>query len=211
MKRILLAILISLVAAHADAASVLNGRIYNIDGDGDNAVDDSKISRIQFDVTAGTSVFFDSLVFESLDLNGDGFVTRFDNEMKLFSGSTLLDSIDDSNLTYGDGSTSSLDSAMSFSFDTAGTYLITLGEYGYSEAAALLGYRADRVLNDQVKGQTFGAWRLTMTASDGSLSNVIELDDPQSATVPEPTTIALMALGFVGMGYLQRRRKPLQA
>lgn len=190
---------------------MLNGRIYNIDGDGDNAVDDSKISRIQFDVTAGTSVFFDSLVFESLDLNGDGFVTRFDNEMKLFSGSTLLDSIDDSNLTYGDGSTSSLDSAMSFSFDTAGTYLITLGEYGYSEAAALLGYRADRVLNDQVKGQTFGAWRLTMTASDGSLSNVIELDDPQSATVPEPTTIALMALGFVGMGYLQRRRKPLQA
>ena len=38
------------------APVVVNGRINNIDGDHDGAVDDLKISRIRFNVTAGTSM-----------------------------------------------------------------------------------------------------------------------------------------------------------
>lgn len=210
MKRTLLAILISLVAAHADAASVLNGRIYNIDGDGDGAVDDLKISRVQFDVTAGTTIFFDSLVLEAtnVDLNGDGYITGFDNYMNLFSGSTLLTANDDSGATYGDGSVHSFDSTISYTFASAGTYMITLGQLSYLQAEALLGYDQNRLFSDYTgHNSTFGAWRLAMTERDGALSNVIALDDSQSATVPEPATIALMGLGLAGFNFSRRRNQ----
>ena len=74
------------------SAAVINGEIRTIDGDGDEVVNDLKISRVVFDVTAGTHVFFDSLVREwtGVDLNGDGHITGFDNYMILFNGTTSL-------------------------------------------------------------------------------------------------------------------------
>lgn len=40
---------------------------------------------------------------------------------------------------------------------------------------------------------------------------LVRFSTEQNPTIPEPAPLALMALGFAGMGYLQRRRKPLQA
>ena len=73
-------------------ASAVNGTIDKIDGDKDGQADDVRISQFTFDVTAGTTVFFDSLACEAtnVDLNGDGAITGFDVNMWLFKGTTLL-------------------------------------------------------------------------------------------------------------------------
>ncbi len=44
----------------ASATTIVNGSIYNIDGDGSS--DDLLMSQVTFDVTAGTHLFIDSLV-----------------------------------------------------------------------------------------------------------------------------------------------------
>lgn len=181
MKRILIALACVLSIASA-SATVINGRINNIDGDRDSSVDDLKISRVQFDVTAGTTVFFNSLVWEqtNVDLNGDGYLTGFDNYMLLFSGNSQLASNDDSSATYGDGSVHYYDSTINYTFGSTSTYLITLGQLSYNNASALQGYEANRAFEDyQGDDDTFGAWRLTMTATNGTISNVVALDDPQ--------------------------------
>ncbi|MDX9844468.1 MAG: DVUA0089 family protein [Aquabacterium sp.] len=219
LTRIIL-ILTCLLAMTTANAIVLNGRVYQIDGDGDSLVDDVKISRIKFDVTAGTTVFFDSLVFEpdwsgspeltdKADLNGDGYITRFDNQMLLFSGGVALMNVDDSMDTFGDGSMTSHDAAFYYIFANSGTYVVTLGQLIHDASSALQGYQADTPFYnlDHVNWgsvPSFGAWRLTMTATNGAVSNVIALDDPQGE-ISEPSILALVGLAFVGLGIARRR------
>jgi hypothetical protein len=153
----------ALALCHGAGAAVIKGNIESIDGDGDGKVRELKVARVAFSVSAGTRLLFDSLVYEpNGDLNGDGFITGFDNEMRLFKGATLLAEDDDSALTYGDGSQHPFDSAFYWTFTQAGTYVVTLGARGYTDEDALRGYQAGRTYRPYVGFEHFGAWRLSL-------------------------------------------------
>jgi hypothetical protein len=213
LKKLLsvLMLLGGLLLSAASGATVINGAIHNIDGDGDD-FHDLQVARVLFNVTAGTRVFFDSLVLEAdgADLNGDGLITGFDNYMMLFSPTLrLIADSDDSDDTYNDGSLDSYDSTIDYLFDTAGTYMITLGKFGYGVADGQRGYQAYNGYLADVGTEEFGAWRLTMTATGGILSEVREISVvvPQAADVPEPGSLALLGAGWFGIA-TARRRKP---
>lgn len=213
MKKILLQLLVigGLMALPVAAnAVVVSGEIRNIDGDNDGQADDLQIQRIFFTVTAGTSVFFDSLVLEStaVDLNGDGEITGFDNFMRLFSGTTNLASNDDSGATFTDGSVHGFDSTINWTFGAAGTYMITVGQLYYEEYHALQGYEGNRTYVDYMghinePNLTHGDWRLTMTATNGTISDVQVVGQ-----VPDGgSTVALLGLALTGLAWVRRKAR----
>ena len=191
-------------------AGVINGQIRTIDGNGDGITNDLKISRVTFSVTAGTHVFFDSLVRETtgVDINGDGVITGFDNYMRLFNttGGSLAAN-DDSSSTYGDGSVHVYDSTIDWTFAQAGQYMITLGQLSYTEQEAKQGYKPNAQYFAYDGNQNFGAWRLTTTTTNGTLSSLREVGValPEVSPVPEPASLLLLCAGLAAFGVSRRK------
>jgi plastocyanin len=188
-------------------AAVINGTIQKIDGDKDGQADDVRISQFTFNVTAGTTVFFDSLAYEAtnVDLNGDGFITGFDAHMWLFKGTSLLRDEDDSYVTFGDGSVHHYDTAFTHTFNQAGTYMIAIGEHGRTSFDALRGFAANTRFYPRAGNLDWAAWRVTMTATNGTISNLGNAG--AVAAVPEPATLGLFGAGLLGAVVARRRRR----
>jgi hypothetical protein len=208
MKKLtaLLCLTSSLALAPLASATVINGQIRNFDADNNGIANDLQIARIYFTVSAGTSLLIDSLVWEStgVDLNGDGEITGFDNYMRLFSGSTLLADNDDAPLGT-DGSVHHYDSQINYTFASAGTYMVSVGQLWYSEAEALQGFQLDRPFYDYTgNGHDHGAWRLTFNVNAGSVSN-INSTLAVGAGVPDGGNLLLL-LGLSGVSLAGLRR-----
>ncbi len=189
-------------------ATIFSGIHTHSDVDGDGAVDDQILYTLSFDVTAGTTVTFDSAVIEeTVDFNGDGYFTAFDMQF------TLLDSIDafiyynDDYSPAGRLATMSYDSYISHTFASAGTYELVFGQLYFDNTDAANGYQLDAT-NMNSYGWIapdgdldWAYWQVEVLATGGRISNFSMESD-----VPEPTTIALMGLGLAGIGWRRKAK-----
>ena len=83
--------------------------------------------------------------------------------------------------------------------------MVTLGQLSYTTADAMQGFQANRPYFAYNGNENFGAWRLTMNVTGGTLSDLQEIGVTAANHVPEPAGIALLGAGFLGFAASRRK------
>jgi len=205
----------------------VNTFIAPFDGDRDGQADDLPVIRVFFTIPAGSNnvnLRVDALVAEtdpgsggaSVDRNRDGFITGVDTATWLGrrtgSGWTsVTGSVNNPGSNNRDGSfTPGPDPDFRQSSLDAGDYFVAIGVQGYSFAQAQAGVQLNTPFNGLTYGQQAGwaAWRLTFTSVNGKPIIITGVGLPPGFSVPEPSWLALIALGGAAWWMHRRRLVP---
>jgi hypothetical protein len=149
--------------------------------------DHTEVDHWSFSVTSSGTFIFDVLAREAGNdffANGvsndqlDSYIYLFANDANgVFKGS------DDDGGLGSDGSVHGYDSFMTVDL-TVGTYLFAIGDHFLSESEARVGLNADNA------GSTVGRYSVSISSTTGVA---------QINSVPEPSTLAIFALGIMGL------------
>jgi hypothetical protein len=196
----------------AFAGPIVNGTLHSNLAAGTTTMD-----RIYFNVNTPGVVTIDMLAWEldsedratadgisePVDLNGDGEITVLDTHIFLFLNDGLLDpgdyianDDDDFTNTYGDGSIYGYDSYLSLPL-AAGSYVLVVSPCCIDTSLAVGGvypYNA-ATYNQNFDPIDHADYRATFTG-----------DVTVTGAVPEPGTLAMLALPLAGVWLARRRR-----
>lgn len=180
---------------------ITSGEWIRGDFDGDGLADEARIDWVTFHVTARTTVNFNALVYESIysgDLNGDGELTRADGGMVLLdeNKNILVVHDDSADVPEDDGMYAHLDGYFDHTFVTEGTYTLAISANGYwlTGEDALAGYIDYRIVGAAFRDEDgndldHADWQLTLTVSEGEVSNV-SVDTLGTPATPNPVDAA---------------------